>query len=105
MSAGQIFGLVIVGMFPALILVAPIFFWGLGCVLLVFIGIPAIAIFAYTNAVDWFKGHLANPGSAPIVAVLSLMGVFTLWFAVALRRMVRDAASWPVTRGRIVSSD
>ena len=81
-----------------------ILFWGVGCLLLFFIGGPLIAAAIYFNAVDWLKSHMANPKRAPFVAAAGGFGLLVFLFALGFTRAVRQAARWPVTRGRIIAS-
>jgi Protein of unknown function (DUF3592) len=84
---------------------AKMMFWGLGCLMLFFIGGPLIAVFSYFNAVDWLKKHIADPTRAPFVAAASGFALVALWFTLAFQKMVRDACKWPVTRGKIIAAE
>ena len=84
---------------------AKLMFWGVGCLMLFFIGGPLIAVFSYFNAVDWLKAHIADPTRAPFVAAAGGFALLALWFTLAFQKMVRDACKWPVTAGKIVAAD
>jgi len=80
----------------------------LGCFLLLFLGCPPLAwlLFPplYFNAVAWLRPHLANPGSAELVAALVGIGLVVVLFAIGCTGVVWQARRWPGTRGRIVAS-
>jgi len=81
------------------------FLKGIGCLAGVFIGGPILVYLAYAYAEGWLHHHLANPGKSSMVAVIGIMGCFTVWFGLALRKMVSQAKGWPTVSGTIVESD
>lgn len=77
---------------------------GMGCLLVVFVGGPLLAMLVYHNSLDWLKPHLANPQSAPFVAASGGFGLAVFLFALGMYGVVRRASRWPTTQGRIISS-
>jgi Protein of unknown function (DUF3592) len=80
--------------------------FGRGCALMVVIGATVVAglYWLATSGTDRVAAHLPEDGNAPLVVLTSAMGVFVLAFFLAGRRMSKDAAGWPVTRGTVVIS-
>lgn len=78
---------------------------GLGCLMAFFVGGPLIAALLYFNALGWLRTRIADPGRAPLVAITAGFGLATTLFTLVFSRYVRQATSWPVTRGRIVEAD
>src|SRR5437764_7634586 len=72
--------------------------------MLLFIGVPLLGIFFYFQGVHWLKDRLAHLERAPFVTAASGFGLLVSLFAIAYVRIMRQAASWPVTPGRIVAS-
>jgi hypothetical protein len=77
---------------------------GFGCLMLLFVGVPLLGIFIYFQGVDWLKHRLAHPERAPFVTAASGFGLLVSLFALAYVRIMRQAAGWPVTPGRIIAS-
>jgi hypothetical protein len=77
---------------------------GVGCLMLLFVGVPLLGMFVYFQGVDWLKVRLAHPERAPFVTAVSGFGLLVSLFAIAYVRIMRQAAGWPVAPGRIVAS-
>lgn len=77
---------------------------GLGCLMLLFVGGPILAVVAYFNGLDYLRNHVVDPKKAPFVAAATGFGILVCLFGVAFLRMIRQAARWPVARGRIIHS-
>jgi hypothetical protein len=80
--------------------------FGRGCALMVVIGAAVVAgvYWLATSGKNLAAAHLPADANAPLVVLTSALGVFVLAFFFAGRRMSRDAAGWPVTRGTVVIS-
>ncbi len=74
-----------------------------GC-LATIVGGPILAAILYFHGVDWLKNHVANPKTAPFVAVAGAFGLVTGLFAFAYTLMVWKARGWPTAPGRIIAS-
>ncbi|MGZ5872974.1 MAG: DUF3592 domain-containing protein [Bradyrhizobium sp.] len=80
--------------------------FGRGCALIVAIGAIVVAgvYWLATSGTNLVAAHLPEDANAPLVVLTSAMGVVVLAFFFAGRRISRDAAGWPVTRGTVVIS-
>src|SRR5262249_53504023 len=77
---------------------------GVGCLLLFFVGGPALAIFLYFHGVAWLEAQVVDPKRAPFVAAATGFGILTSLFALGFMRMVQRARNWPIAPGRVVAS-
>jgi hypothetical protein len=80
--------------------------FGRGCSLMVVVGATVVAgvYWLATSGKALVAAHLPADANAPLVVLTSAIGVFVLAFFFAGRRMSKDAAGWPVTRGTVVIS-
>ena len=80
--------------------------FGRGCALIGAIGATVVAgvYWLATSGTDLVAAHFPEDANAPLVVLTSAMGVVVLAFFLAGRRMSKDAAGWPVTRGTVVIS-
>ncbi len=80
--------------------------FGRGCALMAVIGAIVVAgvYWLATSGTNLVAAHLREDANAPLVVLTSAMGVVVLAFFFAGRRMSKDAAGWPVTRGTVVIS-
>ncbi len=80
--------------------------FGRGCALLVAIGamMAACVYWLATGGTKLVAAHLPEGANAPLVVLTSAMGAVVLVFFFAGRRIAREAAGWPVTRGTVVIS-
>jgi Protein of unknown function (DUF3592) len=80
--------------------------FGRGCALMAVIGAIVVAgvYWLATGGKALVAAHLPADANAPLVVLTSAMGVLVLAFFFAGRRLSKDAAGWPVTRGTVVIS-
>ena len=80
--------------------------FGRGCALLVAIGaiMAACVYWLATGGTKLIAAHLPEGANAPLVVLTSAMGAVVLLFFFAGRRVAKEAAGWPVTRGTVVIS-
>jgi hypothetical protein len=80
--------------------------FGRGCALMVAIGATVVAgvYWLATSGTDLVAAHFPEDANAPLVVLTSAMGVLVLAFFFAGRRMSKEAAGWPVTRGTVAIS-
>ena len=80
--------------------------FGRGCALMVAVAATVIAgvYWLATSGKDLVAARLPADANPPLVVLTSAMGAVVLAFFLAGRRMSKDAAGWPVTRGTVVIS-
>ncbi|WP_437204063.1 DUF3592 domain-containing protein [Planctomicrobium sp. SH664] len=69
-----------------------------------FIAAPVFVAALYGDALKWLQPWVANPKQIPFVAAVGTMGLLSSLFALALQKMSRQARSWPIAQGQILST-